>query len=525
PDGCDVCPGFDDSIDADEDGIPDGCERVSLTQFDLGTLQVGVSHSLPIPANTIGFTVQAQAPNTHDMIGISRLQNPMGVNIINDFSMAGHSTQVFGGEGFCSAADPQSDLSAAWPVQEGNWSLLLGSDGSVSNAQTRLWIRSTADGEFHGGVLDINIFIAPGVTDATYLTQVVNTVFSTYLQPQVGLTQGQTQFFTAPASVVTIDSADELHALFIDTLGVGSAPAVNIFAVGDFSNAQFGNAIGIAGGIPGSAMLHGTSQSGLAFVPSGDVDADAMVLVHEMGHMGGLFHTTEIDIQEQDPLSDTPFCPWATITSTPNLCPDAANLMFPVATGTLLTAAQIRVLQGSTMYRGIAEAGGTPDEPLQMTVPLPLAFAPFWDPRSAPLPALVSRNPNTPLERYLGAVWCAHSRINHLKAALRLTGNSPHNALVPIIDDESLSDLVRSRALKVLGLGVETRLTKSPLLVAAALRLMKSPRIGRHGLLSVWKILGRHSPCSLSAITSRIRRSRDPVLHFMLYGRVGNTAM
>jgi len=31
PDFCDICPGFDDNIDVDEDGVPDGCDILTIT--------------------------------------------------------------------------------------------------------------------------------------------------------------------------------------------------------------------------------------------------------------------------------------------------------------------------------------------------------------------------------------------------------------------------------------------------------------------------------------------------------------
>jgi hypothetical protein len=108
----------------------------------------------------------------------------------------------------------------------------------------------------------------------------------------------------------------ELRQLF--RLGAGGdRPALPVFLVRDL-----GPALGISGGIPGTAALPGTGDSGIAVsvgavddaVRSGLIDgADAerllgVILAHEIGHHLGLFHTTEPNGISLDALDDTPFC-------------------------------------------------------------------------------------------------------------------------------------------------------------------------------------------------------------------------
>lgn len=377
----------------------------SLKELDVGAVEFGAQAQFPIPDKTLGFTVQAEGDTLESIVGIYRLRPPVGSSVIINFAMTGHETQVFGGQGFIAAADPQADSFDAYPVKAGAWKVTLGSDGeSGTGADVRVWVRRTGDGQFHGGAMDVNLFVVPGVASATYLNQVLNAFF-----PYAGIEKGTVTTYTTSSVYSTVNSRDEYRAMLGESAGLASAPAVNLFVVDNFSNEAFGGAIGVAGGIPGSPMRHGTTQSGVAFEPSGDPGYDATVLMHEIGHLGGLFHTTEFQIVETDSLSDTPVCPEATIANNPGQCPDKDNVMFPIAYGaTAFTTAQLNVLHGSALYRGILEQGGVPSGPLAIVAP-PGApgLMPFVDdPSVAFTPRSMPRSPD-PLERVLGALWCA----------------------------------------------------------------------------------------------------------------------
>jgi hypothetical protein len=435
------------SVNADPCADP----TTDVTSMDLGEIELGVSTQFPICNRTVGFTALATAPNPSDVLGIARLKPPIGGSVILNFAMADHSTTVFGRNGWIGAANPQSDSIDAFPVQEGTWRITLGDDdGSIAKAPVTVWSRRTLDGAFHGGVVDVNVFIAPNAASQSYVNAVVAAMF-----PYAGLALGKVAFFPLDSSYAVVGTIDEFIQLLQESEGVEAVPALNLFVIGDFG-AQFGDAIGIAGGIPGSPMRHGTGMSGVAYQPSGNAEYDASVLRHETGHLAGLFHTTEYSIAETDPLSDTPECATSTMQSQPDSCPDVSNSMFPIAYGAVkFTPAQEIVIQGSMLYRGILQAGGAPVPPVPAPpVPGARELLPLGDDSPATLAALPKRG-DAPLrksagslERVLGGVWCSHNAGDYTALAVRIAGSSAAEKLRALALDEGAPEIVRRRALK-----------------------------------------------------------------------------
>jgi len=132
-------------------------------------------------------------------------------------------------------------------------------------------------------------------------------------------------------------------------------PGLNIFLIRDMSSY-----VGIAGGIPGVLGLHGTERSGVALAidQMGELDDGDLVLLHELGHFLGLFHTTESSGTVLDPLADTAECTSAEDKDedrelSTDECWDegADNLMFWTGSGALLTKEQIAVMASSVLLR------------------------------------------------------------------------------------------------------------------------------------------------------------------------------
>jgi hypothetical protein len=390
----------------------------------------------------------------------------------------------------------------------------LGDDNnSLSTAHVSVWVRRTEDGLFHGGVMDVNVFIAPAVVSQSYMNQVLGSMFPGY----AGLNLGTVNFYSLDSTATVISTRDELRALFATSAGVGTAPALNLFVIGDFGS-DFGQAIGVAGGIPGSAVKHGTPMSGLAYQPSGDAAFDATVLMHEVGHMGGLFHTTEFSVQETDSLSDTAICDYPVIQMDPGTCPDVGNVMFPIALGaTTFTQAQRQVLHGSGLYRGILVQGGQPSPPLPVAVPpgapelVPLApiaaHAGSFSRRLAnPLPL-----PDGPLDHVLGGVWCAHGG-DYEALAVRVAGPNAPEVFRAIVLSESAPDIHRSRALSAYARASEGKPAELDKALGLAETLASREDLGTHLRIAALRLLQARDPVRARQAKTRALASPDPVL-------------
>ncbi len=471
---------------------------VHLEEQCIGSVPTGLLHTFNVPANTFGFTLTGSVPNPNALVGLNRLRPGSAGSVIVDFDITGKDFDPFVDLGIVAGANPQSDLAEAWPMFVGDWRVIFADDGSAGSAEVCVYARRSIDGLAHGGVMDVNVRIAPGAGVSTsYMEGVLQQLFEGFFEPGVGIAQGTVTFGVLPASFDGIDDGEELQTLFRSSAGIGSRPAVNLFVVGDFTGGEFGNAIGVAGGIPGTPMVHGTAQSGVAYQPSGDAAFDAGVLAHEIGHLGGLWHTTELAIDVTDPLSDTPECP--NIGANPNGCPDVGNVMFPIAySGTTLSEGQARVLAGSTLYRGRTEAGGAPGGPL------PGGSAAAWKSAAVALEQTLvptTRRPTTDdAERLLSAVWCAHGGVDHLGLVAELV---PAARLLALAADPGAFDLARGRALAALAASLTT-LAERAVLASVALDILAQPGSGRAALLAAIELLAADDEGALAVLVATL---------------------
>ena len=161
----------------------------------------------------------------------------------------------------------------------------------------------------------------------------------------------------------------------------GRTDAVNIFLV---EEVEGGGILGIAAGIPGSLGIQGPHNgvlvslgshlSGPFFNQSINNQLLAETIVHEAGHLLGLWHPTEDNGVEFDPLDDTAECSKAIYDSNSNdqvsaeecVGNGAENIMFWASWGggdqSQLTEDQRTILRQSPLaYKGQLQAGQTED--------------------------------------------------------------------------------------------------------------------------------------------------------------------
>jgi hypothetical protein len=140
--------------------------------------------------------------------------------------------------------------------------------------------------------------------------------------------------------------------------------SANVFFVRGFSG-EMASVLGVSAGIPGAAGVHGSQGTGLVFSASslqgrGGPALVGQTLAHEVGHFVGLFHTTEQRGGGADQLDDTPECPPEIGGGNPR-CPDATNLMFPIALQrpfVELSPGQILIVRANPLTKPVSRAQG-----------------------------------------------------------------------------------------------------------------------------------------------------------------------
>lgn len=155
--------------------------------------------------------------------------------------------------------------------------------------------------------------IAPGLNAAegeSTLAAVVEEVGAAW--GNAGLSIGTITYadFDGNVDDYTILDGDTELGTLLRTVS-GDRRTVTFFFVQEITNNEGVTILGLAGGPPGLAAVGGTSKSGVVVTTASfasDPSEVARIMAHEGGHFLGLFHTTEKDGSQHDPLSDTPQC-------------------------------------------------------------------------------------------------------------------------------------------------------------------------------------------------------------------------
>jgi hypothetical protein len=338
-----------------------------------GTHKVGDTITFNVPANTGSFTIVEQAQlatltvvyknavidNSAVPLTITRPDNTVVFNDAtspNDSSPDGGTDPsghyaFYGGSSPSTAAFtiPATSTALDAGVPAGAWKFVVNDYANECTFLSGCNDGGTAENTYDvsvvtrlapGATMDVAFFIATDAfseanagTDPS-VQRMVKTYKDIYGQAGISvnavfhdLSATDKARFGTNISATATSPCDDLSQMF--TLS-GKFPGntMNLFLVQglrDASGSGGGTIVGIDGTIPGPSSYNGTVQSG-AVVSAADLfsgtcgatspdlggcgaDRVAIIAAHETGHFLGLFHTTELEGADFDPLTDTPKCP------------------------------------------------------------------------------------------------------------------------------------------------------------------------------------------------------------------------
>jgi hypothetical protein len=240
-------------------------------------------------------------------------------------------------------------------------------------------------------LLDVNFVylpncgLTPAIADTSFYFQQFLERIDVWMQP-TGIRLGKVSHVALDRPEFSIvGSWREAGRMFRTSAELGRPRALNVYCFAAAEDELY-LAAGFSGAIPGPAA-NGLRDSGIAIrtppfmncVPPNDqgyscLDAYASLFAHEVGHYLGFYHTTEGDLEHEDPFSDTPRCPL----DNQNLrdCPDYDYVMFPLIhlTNEIWGGQQTVIAKTHPIVRTVAVIGPRPETPVTSLEPSPNPF-------------------------------------------------------------------------------------------------------------------------------------------------------
>ncbi len=311
--------------------------------------QVGFNvHPLPIrgefvlPENTVSFAVIAYSKSSEGSI-VFRMQDPSGRHVFADLLKGGF---IHASQGTTVLLNP---LIPSMPMEKGTWSYNFENTTAVKMVLRTGAVRS---------ILPIRPIFTGTRFDSddiegamTELATVLNSHgLQIALSPTLHVTDSQFRAVKPDFESPTVRRLAEF----------GDANVINVFFIEEILDDLN---LGIAARIPGTFGIHPlnmvmVSLEQHSMMGTNDLKNEniALTTIHEIGHLVGLFHTTEKTGRKFDPLDDTPKCDEPIYEASVWTCDESQgvkNIMFWQSTSdqNQLSPSQIHIFRYSPIAR------------------------------------------------------------------------------------------------------------------------------------------------------------------------------
>jgi len=287
---------------------------VSVQNFGSKTVNFqGVTLDVKVPKDGISFTVIGKGNPGEDYY------------IDSVVSPTGNTVRVRGTQSSKGVLSVQFPNTPKRSIQPGTYKVTLymfsGQRSNSTDVQFQVLHKQSPQPPTKG-TLDLNLYFV-GVPGLTASSAPNHQKFKSLMAKVEGIYKNAgVSFGKITYHDVSKDDADELSVCDLDKGEMErlfkmsksqSNKALNFFFIREIrEKGQNTGTVGIAGGIPGPAYIHGTAGSGVLVTAEAfeqQVQFVAETMAHEGGHYLGLYHLTESTGQMHDPLPDTPECP------------------------------------------------------------------------------------------------------------------------------------------------------------------------------------------------------------------------
>jgi hypothetical protein len=250
---------------------------------------------------------------------------------------------------------------ADMPVSSGSYKFEIAASGKANAAEVILFRRRGPQPS--SGTLDVNLFVLEGSgLDRADLEKGMGYFAQTFADAHVRLGSVTLITVTGAEALLSVPSSTSYGSPLrqLGTLSslASNSSAANLFFVREITTDVGDSGLfGISLGIPAALGIPGTISSGVVVNVSAhniaggfDTREFGQTITHETGHSLGLYHTSERDGSEHDPISDTPECTGAEPLDA-GACPDGTNLMFWSGRDFKVSAGQAYVLLRSPIVK------------------------------------------------------------------------------------------------------------------------------------------------------------------------------